>query len=70
MNHSNQPKKKSKADSNNSLYHQYKPVILGMGGGVLLGIVMGTLLEDPALGIAFGLAVGGGYWYTLEKITH
>lgn len=70
MNHSNQPKKESKTDSNNAFYHQYKPVILGMGGGVLLGIVMGSLLEDPALGMAFGLAVGGGSWYALEKRNH
>lgn len=67
MKHSHQPETENKTDSNNSFYHQHKPVILGMGGGVLLGIVMGILLEDPGLGMAFGLVVGGGYWYTLEK---
>lgn len=40
-----------------------------MGGGVLIGIVMGILLDDPALGMAFGLAVGGGCWYTLLEKT-
>lgn len=38
-----------------------------MGSGVLLGIVMGSLLEDPGLGMAFGLATGAGYWHTLKK---
>lgn len=54
-------------NSHDSFYHQNKAVILGMGGGVLLGIVMGVLMEDPSLGMAFGLAVGAGYWHTLEK---
>lgn len=67
MKNSHQSETKDRTESNRSFYHKYKPVILGMGGGVLLGIVMGILLEDPALGMAFGLAVGGGYWYTLEK---
>lgn len=58
-------KRMSKSDQ--SIYNRHKPVILGMGGGVLLGMVMGSLLDDPALGMAFGISVGGGYWYMLEN---
>lgn len=57
----------SESNKSNNDHYKYKPLIYGVGGGVLLGIVMGSLLEDPALGMAFGLAVGGGYWYTLNK---
>lgn len=53
--------------SEQSVYQRHKPVILGMGGGVLLGIIMGSLLDDPATGMAFGISVGAGYWYMLEN---
>lgn len=66
MENTHQSETKHKTKSKNSFYQQHKTVILGMGGGVLLGIVMGYLLEDPALGMAFGLAVGGGAWYALS----
>lgn len=46
--------------------NRFRPLIYGMGGGVLLGVVMGALMDDPALGMAFGLAVGGGTWYALQ----
>lgn len=67
MKNSHHSEPKESTNSQNSFYHQHKPVIMGMGGGVLLGIVMGSLLNDPALGMAFGLAVGGGAWYTMKK---
>lgn len=66
MKNSHHSETENKTDSNNSFYHQHKPLILGMGGGVLLGIVMGSLWEDPALGMAFGIAVGSGAWYSLS----
>lgn len=67
MKHSHQPENENKTDGKKSVYRQHKPLILGMGGGVLVGIVMGFLLNDPALGLVFGLGVGSGTWYTLSQ---
>lgn len=64
---SSQSNFKIMSKSDQSIYNRHKPVILGMGGGVLLGILMGSLLDDPAIGMAFGISVGAGYWYMLEN---
>lgn len=38
-----------------------------MGGGILLGAVLSFLLDDPALGMAFGITIGSGAWYTYQQ---